>query len=76
MIWQQNVTQIVMLTNLMEGGKVMCFMYCIPIRKMKCYFNVLNYNQTLKLLATKGDNSLPYSVVCLYTECYSKPDRI
>ena len=48
-------------------------MYCVFIRKIKSYFNVFNYNQTLKVLATKGNNSLPYTVVCLYRECYSKP---
>ena len=29
MVWQQNVTQIVMLTNIMEGGKVRRFIYLI-----------------------------------------------
>ncbi|XP_078328924.1 uncharacterized protein LOC111115260 isoform X3 [Crassostrea virginica] len=27
MVWQQNVSEIVMLTNLMEGGKIKCFQY-------------------------------------------------
>ena len=29
MVWQQNVTQIVMLTNQLEGGKVRKFIYLI-----------------------------------------------
>ena len=55
MIWQQNVTQIVMLTNLMEGGKVMRFMYCIAIRKNEMLFQCVYLQSKFESFGHKGE---------------------
>ncbi|XP_078328948.1 receptor-type tyrosine-protein phosphatase gamma-like isoform X1 [Crassostrea virginica] len=39
MVWQQNVTQIIMLTNIMEGGKIKCFQYWPDCSNTELYGN-------------------------------------
>nr|XP_022307734.1 uncharacterized protein LOC111113736 [Crassostrea virginica] len=40
MVWQENVSQIIMLTNIMEGGKIKCFQYWPDCSNTELYGNV------------------------------------
>ena len=54
MVWQEGVAQIVMLTNIQEGGKVGSWAYCL----CPCFCTVQFSSVQLKMVSTRSDEPI------------------